>query len=84
MNLKKLLFIIGIIWLVLVAIYLITSKSVCPSACLPDTSGNIPKCGCSISLILIQFISYGIPSWILFLIAVLTKNKKWKSKKEQT
>jgi len=88
MNLRKLLVVIGVVWLALVVIYLIISSSLCPSACLNNKFTGAYECGCeiqgygfSVSSIITSLLIYGLPSWILFLIATLIKSKSKKRKR---
>ena len=78
----KTLIVIGVIWLVILgAVFLIKDIFSCPSACLPDKISGEFKCGCDLQAGLITddlliILVLGIPSWILFLIAALSRGKK--------
>ena len=79
MNWRKLLIVIGVVWLVLMLVLIMLYKFwylfyVCP---LMKCIGECPGCGISIND-LKMFLIYGLPSWILFLIATLIKSKKRK------
>lgn len=70
---KQILVLIGIIWLILLIFYLLILQG-CPTACFGEKPNM--KCGCALNNYPLQFLIYGIPAWILFLIALLSKTKK--------
>jgi len=76
MNWRKLLVVIGIIWLALVVCFNLWHLfSICPVIkCAGECSG------CATYDLVSAVIVFGIPSWILFLIAALTKSKKKRKK----
>jgi len=81
MNLRKTLVIIGIIWLALVLLYtlwyLVFACMVID--CLPG-----PCWGCTLKGFFWDLIIGGIPSWILFIISVLSRKKdKLNNKKKK-
>jgi len=71
MNWRELLIVIGIIWLALIFFILISQG--CYTLCIGEKPNM--KCGCELNNYPLQFLIYGLPSWILFLIAALIKSK---------
>ncbi|MFA5174441.1 MAG: hypothetical protein WC438_04645 [Candidatus Pacearchaeota archaeon] len=75
---KKTLLIIAIIYLILIVIKSILGCFMdCPmSIC--ESGDNCPtiNCNCQFTQILINILLFGIPSWIIFLIILLKKERR--------
>ena len=72
-SVKIALIVIGIIWLIIDITF---SVGVCDSKCHKMENGVVRTCSCAFQQDVVWIVPIGIPSWILFLIAAVSKKQK--------